>query len=240
MSKNIIHSMLWTTGMLVFILILLSLTPGCTSTGKSALLPWNWDISGAKHKEKDTKPDFDNDSQKVLGVKLTYEALQRMSFIVPVALAAIVLGSIVMFSGHSVGTKILGAGFVALTVYFGIVQYTQWISLIGFLGILSIMGYVLFIKTKGWNQTVMSVDALLQHFPEQKENMIEILEKNQPSKMVRKLIKKIKASAKYEPVVWVEPGGPGKTSSTVPQTKSGFAIMDDETDQKGRPLKENS
>lgn len=220
MSDHAIKSILWTLVLWVSMILLSTWGSGCISTGKSALLPWNWNLGDAKPKQTD--PNFDKDSQKILGIKLTYEALQRLSFVVPLALGAIVLGTVVMFAGHGIGMKILGAGFVGLTVYFGIVQYTQWIALLGFLGVLSIMGYILFIKSRGWKETIGSVDVLLEQFPEQAKEMIGILKGNQKHKTTRNLVKKISSTLKYvpgvptKPIITPPPSRTIKEGSTVP------------------------
>jgi len=194
MSQSTIRGMLWTYGLLIIVLFLLSLSSGCTSIGKSVLLPWNWKSPKTPMMNA---LDFEQDSQKVLGVKLTYKALQRLSFVVPVAFGAIVLGAIIMFAGHGWGSKILGSGFVGLTVYFGIVQYSQWIALMGFLGVIGVVAYIFYVKSRGWKQTVGSVQAVLEKFPDQAEEMIEILKNNQPDKATRTLNKKLKNSIKH-------------------------------------------
>jgi len=130
-----------------------------------------------------------------IGLSMIYASLGKLSFISPIAVGAMILGGIAFAYGHTAGLKILGAGFIALTIYLGVMRYLQWIMWVAFAGGACLVLYLILIRFRAWRDTVGSVDTLLDKMcPEDRAEAIKVLKGNQ-SDFTRNIVKKIKAEA---------------------------------------------
>lgn len=137
-----------------------------------------------------------NNAQEVITAALT----NMSGWLVPAAVGAIILGGVVFVQGHTRGYKIAGAGLIALVVFGIITKYLNLIIMLATVGGLGLLGYYIYLRMRGWKETISSVDQYLDTLElEEKEKVIKFLKDHQPSEFTQKMIKRIKNAINKKP-----------------------------------------
>ncbi len=189
---------------LLFLSLLLLFLVGCGPGMKArSFIKFN-PFAGGTGDKKEMKPPPDSS----LGTILTYDALKRLEIMVPIAFLTLVLGGVVFAMGHNMGLKIAACGFIALMSYFALVQYMKWIALLGFLGCMGLVAWIVVVRMRGWKETVRGMDKVLEAFPEQRDKMLEVMGDHQ-TLVTEDLVKGIKAKVQKEEKVLRKKNGKG-------------------------------